>query len=432
MARSRLGKGLDLMLGGGSANNKTTQEKATKSITKSTTAKSTAKKTEAKGTTKTTAKKAEPKTASKATTKKAEAKSTTKTTAKKAETKTTTKTSTKKADTKTTAKSTTKKAEPKTATKVAAKKTESKAATKTTVKKTEINATTKTAAKKAETKVSTKPIVEEIVDNKEVVSSNLNKSTLRVSEIEPNRSQPRKFFNEDALKELAESLKTHGMIEPIVVKERDGYYEIIAGERRWRAAKLAKLKEVPVIIKDYTDREIMEIALIENIQREDLNPIEEAMAYESLIKEYDLLQEELAERLSKGRSTITNSMRLLKLSEEVRNLVITGELSSGHARTLIPVEDSDLQAMLARKIIAEKLSVRDAERLVKNALKPAAEKAKVDTQLESAYLSMVERLKTIIGTNVNITRNKKGRGKIEIEYYSKDELDRIIDLISGN
>lgn len=432
MARSRLGKGLDLMLGGGSANNKTTQEKATKSITKSTTAKSTVKKTEAKGTTKTTAKKAEPKTASKATTKKAEAKSTTKTTVKKAETKTTTKTSTKKADTKTTAKSTTKKAEPKTATKVAAKKTESKAATKTTAKKTEINATTKTAAKKAETKVSTKPIVEEIVDNKEVVSSNLNKSTLRVSEIEPNRSQPRKFFNEDALKELAESLKTHGMIEPIVVKERDGYYEIIAGERRWRAAKLAKLKEVPVIIKDYTDREIMEIALIENIQREDLNPIEEAMAYESLIKEYDLLQEELAERLSKGRSTITNSMRLLKLSEEVRNLVITGELSSGHARTLIPVEDSDLQAMLARKIIAEKLSVRDAERLVKNALKPAAEKAKVDTQLESAYLSMVERLKTIIGTNVNITRNKKGRGKIEIEYYSKDELDRIIDLISGN
>ena len=431
MARSRLGKGLDLMLGG-SANNKTTQEKATKSITKSTTAKSTVKKTEAKGTTKTTAKKAEPKTASKATTKKAEAKSTTKTTVKKAETKTTTKTSTKKADTKTTAKSTTKKAEPKTATKVAAKKTESKAATKTTAKKTEINATTKTAAKKAETKVSTKPIVEEIVDNKEVVSSNLNKSTLRVSEIEPNRSQPRKFFNEDALKELAESLKTHGMIEPIVVKERDGYYEIIAGERRWRAAKLAKLKEVPVIIKDYTDREIMEIALIENIQREDLNPIEEAMAYESLIKEYDLLQEELAERLSKGRSTITNSMRLLKLSEEVRNLVITGELSSGHARTLIPVEDSDLQAMLARKIIAEKLSVRDAERLVKNALKPAAEKAKVDTQLESAYLSMVERLKTIIGTNVNITRNKKGRGKIEIEYYSKDELDRIIDLISGN
>ena len=432
MARSRLGKGLDLMLGGGSANNKTTQEKATKSITKSTTAKSTVKKTEAKGTTKTTAKKAEPKTASKATTKKAEAKSTTKTTAKKAETKTTTKTSTKKAEPKTTAKSITKKAEPKTATKVAAKKTESKAATKTTAKKTEINATTKTAAKKAETKVSTKPIVEEIVNNKEVVSSNLNKSTLRVSEIEPNRSQPRKFFNEDALKELAESLKTHGMIEPIVVKERDGYYEIIAGERRWRAAKLAKLKEVPVIIKDYTDREIMEIALIENIQREDLNPIEEAMAYESLIKEYDLLQEELAERLSKGRSTITNSMRLLKLSEEVRNLVITGELSSGHARTLIPVEDSDLQAMLARKIIAEKLSVRDAERLVKNALKPAAEKAKVDTQLESAYLSMVERLKTIIGTNVNITRNKKGRGKIEIEYYSKDELDRIIDLISGN
>ncbi|WP_296712323.1 ParB/RepB/Spo0J family partition protein [Eubacterium sp.] len=419
MARSRLGKGLDLMLGGGGANNKTTQEKATKSSTKNT-----------------TTKKEEPKTAAKATTKKAEVKSTTKTTAKKTEAKASAKTTAKKADTKAATKTTAK-----TASKSTTKKTESKATTKATTKKVETKTTTKpavktttkaTSVKNTETKVSPKPIVEETVNNNEVVSSNLNKSTLRVSEIEPNRSQPRKFFNEDALKELAESLKTHGMIEPIVVKERDGYYEIIAGERRWRAAKLAKLKEVPVIIKDYTDREIMEIALIENIQREDLNPIEEAMAYESLIKEYDLLQEELAERLSKGRSTITNSMRLLKLSEEVRNLVITGELSSGHARTLIPVEDSDLQAMLARKIIAEKLSVRDAERLVKNALKPAAEKAKVDTQLESAYLSMVERLKTIIGTNVNITRNKKGRGKIEIEYYSKDELDRIIDLISGN
>ncbi|MCR5630126.1 MAG: ParB/RepB/Spo0J family partition protein [Eubacterium sp.] len=407
------------MLGGGGANNKTTQEKATKSSTKNT-----------------TTKKEEPKTAAKATTKKAEVKSTTKTTAKKTEAKASAKTTAKKADTKAATKTTAK-----TASKSTTKKTESKATTKATTKKVETKTTTKpavktttkaTSVKNTETKVSPKPIVEETVNNNEVVSSNLNKSTLRVSEIEPNRSQPRKFFNEDALKELAESLKTHGMIEPIVVKERDGYYEIIAGERRWRAAKLAKLKEVPVIIKDYTDREIMEIALIENIQREDLNPIEEAMAYESLIKEYDLLQEELAERLSKGRSTITNSMRLLKLSEEVRNLVITGELSSGHARTLIPVEDSDLQAMLARKIIAEKLSVRDAERLVKNALKPAAEKAKVDTQLESAYLSMVERLKTIIGTNVNITRNKKGRGKIEIEYYSKDELDRIIDLISGN
>ena len=413
MARSRLGKGLDLMLGG-SANNKTTQEKATKSNTKSTTVKSTVKKTEAKGTTKTTGKKAESKTASKATAKKTDAKDSAKTTAKKADTK---------AATKTTAK---------TASKSTTKKTESKATAKATTKPAAKTTTKATPVKNTETKVSPKPIVEETVNNNEVVSSNLNKSTLRVSEIEPNRSQPRKFFNEEALKELAESLKTHGMIEPIVVKERDGYYEIIAGERRWRAAKLAKLKEVPVIIKDYTDREIMEIALIENIQREDLNPIEEAMAYESLIKEYDLLQEELAERLSKGRSTITNSMRLLKLSEAVRNLVITGELSSGHARTLIPVEDADLQAMLARKIIAEKLSVRDAERLVKSALKPAAEKAKVDTQLESAYLSMIERLKTIIGTNVNITRNKKGRGKIEIEYYSKDELDRIIDLISGN
>jgi ParB family chromosome partitioning protein len=383
MARKGLGRGLDSMLGGG-VNNKTTQTKTAQT-------KSTAKKTNGSKT-------ADKKTASKST-----AKSTTKTTAK----------TTKKAD----------------SNKTETKKSETKASSKTTVKKA---TSSKITAKTATKPVAKKNEVKVDETKNEVLSSNLNKSTLRVSEIEPNRSQPRKYFNEDALKELAESLKTHGMIEPIVVKERDGYYEIIAGERRWRAAKLAKLKEVPVIIKDYTDKEIMEIALIENIQREDLNPIEEAMAYESLIKEYDLLQEELAERVSKGRSTITNSMRLLKLKTVAKELVITGELSSGHARCLIPVEDDDLQAMLARKIVAEKLSVREAENLVKKALKPASAKKEVDSQVESAYLSMIDRLKTIMGTNVNITRNKKGRGKIEIEYYSKDELDRIIDLISGN
>lgn len=268
---------------------------------------------------------------------------------------------------------------------------------------------------------------------KETIEENKNNVIeIDIDEIRSNPYQPRKTFDGETLNELAKSIEEYGVVEPIIVKKSVKGYELVAGERRTKAAKIAGLKTIPAVIKDFDDQEMMEIALIENIQREDLNPIEEAMAYESLIKEYDLLQEELAERLSKGRSTITNSMRLLKLSEAVRNLVITGELSSGHARTLIPVEDADLQAMLARKIIAEKLSVRDAERLVKSALKPAAEKAKVDTQLESAYLSMVERLKTIIGTNVNITRNKKGRGKIEIEYYSKDELDRIIDLISGN
>ena len=422
MARSGLGRGLDSMLGGGDKN-KTTQTKT------------------AKAKSNTTAKKADSKTDSKKETAKSNSKTTTKTVAKsttKSTSKAATKTSTK-AVSKTTAKTATKstsKATPK-----ATAKSTGKAATKTTTK-TASKATTKTTTKatpKSSTKSVTKPAEVKIVENetgiinKEVVSSNLNKSTLRVSEIEPNRSQPRKFFNEDALKELAESLKTHGMIEPIVVKQRDGYYEIIAGERRWRAAKLAKLKEVPVVIKDYTDREIMEIALIENIQREDLNPIEEAMAYESLIKEYDLLQEELAERLSKGRSTITNSMRLLKLKEVARELVITGELSSGHARTLIPVEDEDLQAMLARKIVAEKLSVRDAERLVKAALSPKkAEVKEVDKMVEAAYQALEDKLKTITGTKVNITRNKKGRGKIEIEYYSKEELDRIINIISGN
>ena len=418
MARSGLGRGLDSMLGGGDKN-KTTQTKT------------------AKAKSNITAKKADSKTDSKKETVKSNSKTTTKTVAKsttKSTSKAATKTSTK-AVSKTTAKTATKstsKATPK-----ATAKSTGKAATKTTTKPAS-KATTK-ATPKSSTKSVTKPAEVKIVENetgiinKEVVSSNLNKSTLRVSEIEPNRSQPRKFFNEDALKELAESLKTHGMIEPIVVKQRDGYYEIIAGERRWRAAKLAKLKEVPVVIKDFTDREIMEIALIENIQREDLNPIEEAMAYESLIKEYDLLQEELAERLSKGRSTITNSMRLLKLKEVARELVITGELSSGHARTLIPVEDEDLQAMLARKIVAEKLSVRDAERLVKASLSPKkAEVKEVDKMVEAAYQALEDKLKTITGTKVNITRNKKGRGKIEIEYYSKEELDRIINIISGN
>lgn len=390
MARKGLGRGLDSMLGGG-ANNKTAQ-------TKTTTTNASAKKSAG-----------------------------TKTTDKKVETKSTTKTTKKSDANKTVAKASAKTTSAKA--KATAKKSETKSASKTTSSKTIASKTTSKASTKATTK---KNVVKTDEIKNEVLSSNLNKTTLRVSEIEPNRSQPRKYFNEDALKELAESLKTHGMIEPIVVKERDGYYEIIAGERRWRAAKLAKLKEVPVIIKDYTDKEIMEIALIENIQREDLNPIEEAMAYESLIKEYDLLQEELAERVSKGRSTITNSMRLLKLKTVAKELVITGELSSGHARCLIPVEDDDLQAMLARKIVAEKLSVREAENLVKKALKPAPAKKEVDSQIESAYLSMIDRLKTIIGTNVNITRNKKGRGKIEIEYYSKDELDRIIDLISGN
>lgn len=392
MARSGLGRGLDSMLGGG-VNNKSTQTKSTKSAAKTTAKKTTSSKSTKAEDTKTTAKKS---------------------TTTKAASKTASKSSTKKTASKVTASS-----------KAVTKKAESKTATKSTAK-----AEPKVETKKAEVKIVEN---ETGIINKEVVSSNLNKTTLRVSEIEPNRSQPRKFFNEEALKELAESLKTHGMIEPIVVKERDGYYEIIAGERRWRAAKLAKLKEVPVVIKDYTDREIMEIALIENIQREDLNPIEEAMAYESLIKEYDLLQEELAERLSKGRSTITNSMRLLKLKEVARELVITGELSSGHARTLIPVEDEDLQAMLARKIVSEKLSVRDAERLVKSALSPKKTEVKeVDKMVEAAYQALEDKLKIITGTKVNITRNKKGRGKIEIEYYSKEELDRIINIISGN
>ena len=268
-------------------------------------------------------------------------------------------------------------------------------------------------------------------ESKTVVETVIKSDTyLRVSDIEPNRNQPRKHFDKEALEELAASIKNYGLIQPIIVQKRDGYYEIIAGERRWRAAKIAKIKEVPVIIKDYTEREIMEIALIENIQREDLNPIEEAESYNRLIEEYDLLQEELAQRLSKSRSAITNSLRLLKLSDKVRELVVTAQLSGGHARALIPVEDETLQLSLAMEIVNNKLSVRDTERLVKRALnKKPAKEVIVDDVTEIVYKNMENKLKDILATKVNIIRKKNGKGKIEIDYYSQEELDRIMDII---
>jgi ParB family chromosome partitioning protein len=215
-----------------------------------------------------------------------------------------------------------------------------------------------------------------------------------------------------------------------VVQKRSDHYEIIAGERRWRAAKLAKIKEVPVVIKDYTEQEIMEIALIENIQREDLNPIEEAEAYRRLIDEYNLLQEDLAKKVSKSRTAIANSMRLLKLGDEVKEMLVNNEISSGHARTLISIEDKGIQLEVAKQIVEKKLSVRETEKLVKNVLNPKPEKivSEVDTQVEAIYKNLEDRLKTIVGTKVNISRSKKGKGKIEIEYYSQDDLERILDL----
>ena len=260
--------------------------------------------------------------------------------------------------------------------------------------------------------------------------------TIDINKIEPNHSQPRKNFNEDALQELADSIKQHGIIEPLIVKQGEkGFYRIIAGERRWRAAKIAGMKEIPVVVKEYSNQEIMEIALIENIQREDLNPIEEAEAFQRLIEEYHLKQDEVAERVSKSRVAITNSLRLLKLDERVREMVIEDKIKSGHARTLLAIEDLELQYNTAMKVFDEKLSVRETEKLVKKILKSDSEKKEnrtaVDEQLEVVFSEYAEKLKSIMGTKVNINRNKDGKkGKIEIEYYSSEEFERIMDLMS--
>ena len=255
---------------------------------------------------------------------------------------------------------------------------------------------------------------------------------VRITQIEPNREQPRKNFDEDALQELADSIKQFGLLQPILVQDRKTYYEIIAGERRWRAAKLAGLKEVPVIIRDYSEQEIVEISLIENIQREDLNPIEEAQAYKRLLTEFNLKQDEVAERVSKSRTAVTNSMRLLKLCDEVQQMIIDEMLSTGHARALISIEDSEQQYTIAQKIFDEKLSVRDVEKLVKNLNKPEKIKkaAADDSGLDVIYQDAAEKLKQSLGTKVEITSKGNGTGKVEIEFYNHDDLDRIIELLS--
>lgn len=255
---------------------------------------------------------------------------------------------------------------------------------------------------------------------------------MKLSKIEPNRNQPRKNFDEDALQELSESIRQFGVIQPLIVQKRDDYYEIIAGERRWRAAKLAGLKEIPVIIKDYTDQEIVEISLIENIQREDLNPIEEAFAYKRLLEEFHLKQDEVAERVSKSRTAVTNSMRLLKLDPRVQEMVIDEMLTTGHARAILSIEDKDLQYATAVKVFDEKLSVRETEKLVKKAGKPLEEKDVVETDKNSfIYENMEEKIKGIFGTKVRVNHRKSNKGKIEIEYYSNEELERIYDLITS-
>ena len=254
---------------------------------------------------------------------------------------------------------------------------------------------------------------------------------VKITKVEPNREQPRKYFDEDALQELADSIKQFGLLQPILVQDRQTYYEIIAGERRWRAAKLAGLKEVPVIIRNYTEQEIVEIALIENIQREDLNPIEEAQAYKKLLTEFNLKQDEVAERVSKSRAAVTNSIRLLKLSDKVQQMVIDDMISTGHARALLAVGDADEQYNLAQRIFDEKLSVREVEKLVKNLHKAPKTKKATDKTLEAIYQDIEEKLKQKLGTKVAIAAKGEGAGKIEIEFYSHEDLDRLIDMM-GN
>ncbi|MCI8752708.1 MAG: ParB/RepB/Spo0J family partition protein [Lachnospiraceae bacterium] len=292
------------------------------------------------------------------------------------------------------------------------------------IPETEKSAKDNSSVNKTETE---KEVVKEVI--KEI-------DTIDINKIEPNATQPRKFFDEDSLQELAESIRQHGLIEPLIVqKSKEDFYSIIAGERRWRAARIAGLKDIPVIVKEYNSQQIIEIALIENLQREDLNPIEEAEAFNRLIEEYNLKQDEVAEKVSKSRVTITNSLRLLKLDERVRNMIIEDKIKSGHARALLAIEDVDEQYNAAVKIFDEKLSVRETERLVKliNSKETAPKKEeKIETQQEKLIFKQYEeKLKLVMGTKVNISHKNDGKGKIEIEYYSPEEFERLIDIMSN-
>lgn len=268
-------------------------------------------------------------------------------------------------------------------------------------------------------------------ENKQVKEENAVPDTLvKITMVEPNREQPRKNFDEDSLMELAESIKQFGLLQPILVQDRKDHYEIIAGERRWRAAKIAGLKEVPVIIKNLSEQEIVEISLIENIQRENLNPIEEAQAYKRLLNEFNLKQDEVAERVSKSRTAVTNSMRLLKLCDEVQQMVINEMISTGHARALLAIEDANQQYAVAQKIFDEKLSVRDVEKLVKNLNKPEKPKKEINQSLEVIYRDIEEKLKQSLSTKVAVSSKENGTGKIEIEFYSHEDLDRLVDSLT--
>lgn len=267
---------------------------------------------------------------------------------------------------------------------------------------------------------------EEIDSKKELKTE---EQMMKINDVEPNRNQPRKKFEEDALLELSDSIKQFGIIQPLIVQKRKDYYEIIAGERRWRAAKMAGLKEVPVIVKDYTEQEIVEISLIENIQRENLNPIEEAMAFKKLLEEFNLKQDEVAERVSKSRTAVTNSMRLLKLDHRVQQMIVDDMISTGHARALLAIDDKEQQYELANQVFDEKLSVRETEKLVKDLKNPKIKKEKKKIEHEFIYDDLANKMKEVMGTKVSISSKGNGKGKIEIEYYSDMELERMFDMI---
>ena len=258
---------------------------------------------------------------------------------------------------------------------------------------------------------------------------------LKLDLVQPNKEQPRKTFDEEKINELAESIKNYGVLQPLLVQKNDSFYEIIAGERRWRAAKAAGLKEVPAVLKEYSKQEAMEISLIENVQRADLNPIEEALGYKQLIDEFGLTQEEIAVRVAKSRTVITNTMRLLKLDEQIQNMLVQGVITSGHARALLSLEDTQMQLKAAKEILDKKLSVRETERLVKRLQKEASgekkEEKKKDETLALIYQDLEDRMKSVMGTKVSIHNKDKNKGRIEIEYYSEAELERIVEMIES-
>jgi len=256
---------------------------------------------------------------------------------------------------------------------------------------------------------------------------------IRINQVEPNSEQPRKVFDQEKLEALAESIKNHGVVQPIIVRREGSYYKIVAGERRWRAAKLAGLKTIPVIIKDITSREVMEIALIENLQREDLNPIEEAEAYQKLIEEYSITQEEVAKIVGKSRAAIANSVRLLTLTDEIKEMLTDGRLTSGHARTLVTISDPQRQNQLAKIIVEKNLTVRESEKLAASESKPKSktEKSKVMSKESIEMTELEEKLMAVYGTKINLVKNND-KGKIVFEFYSKDELDRIIEMLLNN